>query len=296
MTFTFECPHCGQHISATSADSGITASCPNCTTDFTVPADPDSTPPTIDDARFKADPNAWTIFREAIAAFMVCPAQMLGLAFVCIAIGAVLAWVPLLGVLWLYNAIGVIQQLAPRLAKGESWDRIWQNGLFKTTHDWNLGMKFLGQVLLVGLSALPVCVILFPAIESGIIARQSYIGKIIALLAPTAMFYVHTRIMFLPTMPPVPSATKAVFAATRGRFWRLAPITAIKWILVSSSLIVPALLTSALAIHDDVSEFLMTGIPFFIISIFVWPFLGLLNNSVQESLFNPTSNANDRIA
>src|SRR5438552_273330 len=37
MELKFACPTCGQHISATSAQIGVTAPCPNCNTAVTVP-------------------------------------------------------------------------------------------------------------------------------------------------------------------------------------------------------------------------------------------------------------------
>jgi hypothetical protein len=37
MELKFECPTCGQHISATPAQIGVTAPCPNCKTAVTVP-------------------------------------------------------------------------------------------------------------------------------------------------------------------------------------------------------------------------------------------------------------------
>ena len=37
MNFTFNCTHCGQHISATAADAGVVAPCPHCCGDVTVP-------------------------------------------------------------------------------------------------------------------------------------------------------------------------------------------------------------------------------------------------------------------
>src|SRR5947208_1792733 len=37
MELKFECPTCGQHISATPAQIGVTASCPNCNAAVTVP-------------------------------------------------------------------------------------------------------------------------------------------------------------------------------------------------------------------------------------------------------------------
>lgn len=46
MTFTFECPNCGQHISASPADSGIEAVCPNCSNALTVPTAPECSPTT----------------------------------------------------------------------------------------------------------------------------------------------------------------------------------------------------------------------------------------------------------
>ena len=36
MELKFECPTCGQHISATPAQIGVTAPCPNCNTAVTV--------------------------------------------------------------------------------------------------------------------------------------------------------------------------------------------------------------------------------------------------------------------
>ena len=36
-TFKFECPHCGQRISAVCEDSGTEALCPSCTKSITVP-------------------------------------------------------------------------------------------------------------------------------------------------------------------------------------------------------------------------------------------------------------------
>ena len=38
MELKFECPTCGQHISATPAQIGVTAPCPNCNTAVTVPS------------------------------------------------------------------------------------------------------------------------------------------------------------------------------------------------------------------------------------------------------------------
>lgn len=37
-TFTFECPGCGQHVSATTADSGAKVPCPSCSTHLIVPS------------------------------------------------------------------------------------------------------------------------------------------------------------------------------------------------------------------------------------------------------------------
>jgi hypothetical protein len=37
MELKFECPTCGQHISATHAQIGVTAPCPNCNAAVTVP-------------------------------------------------------------------------------------------------------------------------------------------------------------------------------------------------------------------------------------------------------------------
>jgi hypothetical protein len=37
MLLRFECPSCGQHISATGAQIGVTAPCPNCNAAVTVP-------------------------------------------------------------------------------------------------------------------------------------------------------------------------------------------------------------------------------------------------------------------
>lgn len=37
-TFDFNCPSCGQQISATAADSGATAPCPTCNTPLVIPA------------------------------------------------------------------------------------------------------------------------------------------------------------------------------------------------------------------------------------------------------------------
>jgi hypothetical protein len=48
MELKFECPKCGQHISATPAQIGVTAPCPNCNTAVTVPnpsPHPQSPPP-----------------------------------------------------------------------------------------------------------------------------------------------------------------------------------------------------------------------------------------------------------
>ena len=36
--FTFSCPHCEQHISATSDDAGTGVLCPNCQNEITVPS------------------------------------------------------------------------------------------------------------------------------------------------------------------------------------------------------------------------------------------------------------------
>jgi DNA-directed RNA polymerase subunit RPC12/RpoP len=38
MEIKFECPACGQHLSATPAQIGVTAPCPNCSSAVTVPA------------------------------------------------------------------------------------------------------------------------------------------------------------------------------------------------------------------------------------------------------------------
>jgi hypothetical protein len=37
MDLRFECPRCGQHLSATPAQIGLTAPCPNCNAAVTVP-------------------------------------------------------------------------------------------------------------------------------------------------------------------------------------------------------------------------------------------------------------------
>jgi hypothetical protein len=37
MDLKFECPSCGQHLSATRVQIGVTAPCPNCNTAVTVP-------------------------------------------------------------------------------------------------------------------------------------------------------------------------------------------------------------------------------------------------------------------
>jgi predicted RNA-binding Zn-ribbon protein involved in translation (DUF1610 family) len=42
MELKFECPTCGQHISATSAQIGVTAPCPHCSAAVTVPARQDA--------------------------------------------------------------------------------------------------------------------------------------------------------------------------------------------------------------------------------------------------------------
>jgi len=41
MELKFECPTCGQHLSARSEQIGLTAACPNCNSSVTVPARPD---------------------------------------------------------------------------------------------------------------------------------------------------------------------------------------------------------------------------------------------------------------
>jgi hypothetical protein len=40
MELKFVCPHCGQSLSADSAESGLTGNCPSCAREFTVPAAP----------------------------------------------------------------------------------------------------------------------------------------------------------------------------------------------------------------------------------------------------------------
>ena len=50
MEFKFYCPHCGQHIAATTELVGIQSTCPNCSKRFTVPA------PDIPDLRRSAPP------------------------------------------------------------------------------------------------------------------------------------------------------------------------------------------------------------------------------------------------
>jgi hypothetical protein len=37
MEFKFKCPHCGQNLSADTAEAGLTGSCPSCTREFSVP-------------------------------------------------------------------------------------------------------------------------------------------------------------------------------------------------------------------------------------------------------------------
>lgn len=44
MTFKFQCPHCAQRISATSADIGAEAHCPSCDKTIIVPTSPLRTP------------------------------------------------------------------------------------------------------------------------------------------------------------------------------------------------------------------------------------------------------------
>src|SRR4051812_47678609 len=38
MEIKFECPACGQHLSATPPQIGVTAPCPNCSSAVTIPA------------------------------------------------------------------------------------------------------------------------------------------------------------------------------------------------------------------------------------------------------------------
>jgi hypothetical protein len=45
MELKFECPTCGQHISATPAQIGVTAPCPHCSAAVTVPARQDNDQP-----------------------------------------------------------------------------------------------------------------------------------------------------------------------------------------------------------------------------------------------------------
>ena len=45
MLLRFACPSCGQHISATRAQIGVTASCPNCNAAIIVPKTSTSPPP-----------------------------------------------------------------------------------------------------------------------------------------------------------------------------------------------------------------------------------------------------------
>jgi hypothetical protein len=45
MELKFNCPACGQHISATPAEIGVTAPCPNCKAVVTVPNPSTSLPP-----------------------------------------------------------------------------------------------------------------------------------------------------------------------------------------------------------------------------------------------------------
>ena len=45
MDLRFECPSCGQHISATHAQIGVTGRCPNCNAAVTVPKTSTLSPP-----------------------------------------------------------------------------------------------------------------------------------------------------------------------------------------------------------------------------------------------------------
>jgi hypothetical protein len=87
MEFKFECPACGQHLSATPAQIGVTAPCSNCKAAVTVPnpsPHPQSPPP---QPIPKSPPVKASIKRKSSLAGIGCLLQGLGL--VCLALAFV---------------------------------------------------------------------------------------------------------------------------------------------------------------------------------------------------------------
>jgi hypothetical protein len=79
MNFKFACPHCGQHLSATSADSGRYAPCPTCTKGIWVPVIVAEPPPPVLDEKVQASRSiSWM---PTVLAASVCSVLSAGLAF-----------------------------------------------------------------------------------------------------------------------------------------------------------------------------------------------------------------------
>jgi hypothetical protein len=79
MTFKFACPHCGQHIVATSAESGRDAPCPECNRSLWVPTILDGSFPPAPDALH--GPRRTDTWLPAILAAATCSILSAGGAF-----------------------------------------------------------------------------------------------------------------------------------------------------------------------------------------------------------------------
>ena len=89
MEFKFECPACGQHLSATPAQIGVTAPCPNCKAAVTIPSPsphPQSQPP---QPIRQSPPVKASIKRKSSLAGVGCLLQGLGAVCLVLAVATI---------------------------------------------------------------------------------------------------------------------------------------------------------------------------------------------------------------
>jgi len=102
MEFKFECPACGQHLSATPAQIGVTAPCPNCKAAVTIPSPsphPQSQPP---QPIRQSPPVKASIKRKSSLAGVGCLLQGLGAVCLVLAVATIkTAIVPVLSLEYL---------------------------------------------------------------------------------------------------------------------------------------------------------------------------------------------------